>query len=84
MILSIRNDEADKLARKLAEMNGSTKTDAVILALREAIQRRIRQEAPRETARRILEKRGLVFQRNRKAVPPDAYHDLDDDLTGSE
>jgi len=50
----------------------------------EAIQRRIRQEAPRETARRILEKRGLVFQRNRKAVPPDAYHDLDHDLTGGE
>lgn len=37
-------------------------------------------ETPRETARKILARRGLAFQRGRKPVPADAYHDLDHQL----
>lgn len=80
MTLSIRNPEADALARKLAQIDGTTISDAVVVALREAVSARVRRETPSETARRILEKRGLAFAKNRKPVPESAYHDLDHDL----
>lgn len=82
MTLNIRNQEADRLARELARLDGTNITEAVIVALRETIRNRIESETPRETARKILERRGLSFQPNRKPVPADAYHDLDHDLTG--
>jgi antitoxin VapB len=76
MTLSIRNPEADVLARRLAEIEGGTITDAVVLALR--------REKPSETARRILEKHGLKFRKDRQPVTPDAFHALDHDLTGDD
>jgi antitoxin VapB len=81
MTLSIRNPEADALARRLADMDRTSITDAVVIALREAIGARIRKETPSETARRILAKRGLAFRPNRKPVPEDAWHEPDHDLT---
>lgn len=83
MTISIRNPVADALARRLAEIEGASITDAVVIALREALDARIRRETPSETARRILAKRGLKLRSDRKALPDDAYHDLDHDLTGS-
>jgi antitoxin VapB len=80
MTLSIRNPEADALARRLAEIDHISITDAVVIALKEAINARIRKETPSETAQRILAKRGLAFRPNRKPVPDGVYHDLDDDL----
>ena len=77
MTLNIRNEEADALARELARIDGTTITDAVISALKETIDKRIRQETPRETATRILTQRGLAFKANRQPVSPEAYHDLD-------
>ncbi len=82
MTLSIRNPEADALARRLAKLDDTTVTEAVIAALREAIAARIKRESPTETARKILERRGLRFPADRRPVPPEAYHDLDHDLTG--
>lgn len=80
MTLNIRNEEADTLARELALIDGTTLTEAVITALRETIGQRIRQETPSETAKRILAKRGLRFQKDRRPVPASAYHDLDHNL----
>jgi antitoxin VapB len=80
MTLSIRNPEADRLARRLAEIDNTTVTNAVVTALEEAIKARLAKETPRETARRILEKHGLAFPKDRKPVPPEAFHDLDHDL----
>jgi antitoxin VapB len=82
MTLSIRNTQADALARRLADIDGVSITDAVVVALKEAINARIRKETPSETARRILAKRGLAFRANRQPLPRDAYHDLDHDMTG--
>jgi len=79
MTLSIRNPEADALARRLAQIDRSSITDAVVIALREAIQARIRKERPSETAQRLLAKRGLAFAADRRPVPDSAYHDLDHD-----
>ena len=39
MALSIKNQEADRLARELAEATGETLTDAVLTALRERLRR---------------------------------------------
>lgn len=39
MPLSIKNEEADRLARELAERTGETITEAVVLALRERLLR---------------------------------------------
>ncbi len=38
MALSIKNPEADQLARELAALTGESMTDAVIIALRERIE----------------------------------------------
>jgi antitoxin VapB len=53
-----------------------------VVALKEAIDARIRKETPSQTAQRILAKRGLAFRAGREAVSQDVYHDLDHDLTG--
>jgi antitoxin VapB len=82
MTLSIRNSEADALARRLAQIDQTSITDAVVVALKEAIDARIRRETPSETARRILAKRGLSLSQGRQPVGPDAWHDLDHDLEG--
>jgi len=82
MTLSIRDPEADALARRLAKMDNSTVASAVVVALREAIATRVKRESPMETARRVLTERGLSFAKNRKPVPPEAYHEFDHDLTG--
>ncbi|MGH6774421.1 type II toxin-antitoxin system VapB family antitoxin [Brucella tritici] len=82
MPLHIRNQEADRLARELARMDHTTVTNAVISALREAIRNRMLEESPQDTAQRILKKRGLSFQPNRKPVPPETYSDLDRDIGG--
>ena len=39
MALSIKSDEADRLARELAATTGETITDAVVVALRERLDR---------------------------------------------
>lgn len=48
MALNIRNDEADRLASEVARLTGETKTQAVIAALHERLQRvRRRRGRPR-------------------------------------
>jgi len=83
MSLSIRNPEADRLARQLARIDDTSITNAVIVALRETIRSRLKAETPSETARRLLAKHGLRFQPGHKPVPREFYHELDHDLTGS-
>ena len=82
MTLNIRNPEADQLARQLARIDDTTITDAVIIALRETIRHRLRNETPGETAKRLLAKHGLSFQPGRQPVPQNVYHDMDHDLIG--
>ncbi len=84
MTLNIRNQEADNLARELARIDGVTITDAVITALRETIRNRMHKESPRETAQKILAKRGLSFVAGRKPVSPEIFHELDHDLGAKE
>jgi len=82
MTLSIRNPQADSLARRLAEIDKTSITEAVITALEETLTKRLAKESPGETANRILAKHGLAFRPGRKPVPTGAYHELDHDLNG--
>jgi antitoxin VapB len=79
MTLSIRNPEAERLARRLAEIDGTSLTGAVVRALDEAIAARLAKESPHETAKRILQKHGLSFVEGRKPVPAAAFRELDRD-----
>ncbi len=47
MALSIKNPEADHLARELAATTGESLTDAVLLALQERLEREQRRRGPR-------------------------------------
>lgn len=46
MALSIKNDEADQLARELAGTTGETITEAIVVALRERLERERDRRAP--------------------------------------
>lgn len=55
MALSIKNDEADRLARELTALTGETLTQAVVVSLRERLERKRAQKDNRTTAERIME-----------------------------
>ncbi|WP_422051220.1 type II toxin-antitoxin system VapB family antitoxin [Sphingomonas leidyi] len=57
--MNVNNAEADALTRKFADIAGVGITDAIVIAMREAIQRRRQEETPRETAARLLQKHGV-------------------------
>ena len=81
MVLNIRNPEADALARKLAAIEGTEITQAVITALREAVQKRTKKEGPIESAQRILKEFNIELKPSaRKKLPDSVYHDLDHKL----
>jgi antitoxin VapB len=50
MALNIRNKEAERLAAELAKRTGDTKTEAVVKALREKLNRVLRQRPRRKLA----------------------------------
>ncbi len=54
MALNIRNPEANRLAAEVADLAGESKTEAVILALRERLQRLRSQQAAQPDARATL------------------------------
>ena len=56
MALSIKHDEADRLARALARATGETLTEAVVVALRERLDR-VRQ--PSRARRRLASLRAI-------------------------
>ncbi len=68
------------IGRRLAQLDETPITEAVVGALKEAIQKRIQRESPSETARRLLASRGLVFAPGRRPVGAEVWHDLDHNL----
>lgn len=61
MALSIKTEEADRLARELSRLTGETMTDAITQAMRERLERlRAEQEAQRDYVSRMQ-----VFVRER-------------------
>jgi antitoxin VapB len=79
MTLNIRNPEADRLARRLAAIDDSSITDAVVTALREALSARHAGRTA-EIAASVRERFGIVLtEQTRKPISAEAWEELHDD-----
>lgn len=77
MALNVNNAEADALTRKFARMEGVGITDAIVIAMREAIARRRNAETPEETAARLREAHGVTLSaKARRKLPRRAFDDM--------
>ena len=59
MALNITNRKADELTRQFAQIEGVNISEAVTIAMQEAIARRRSNEAMRDTVRRVLKAHGI-------------------------
>jgi len=71
MALSIKNSEADRLARELAETTGETLTDAICNALRERLER----ERGRNNPDRMRDEINRIQDRIARLPKPDKRTD---------
>ena len=61
MAINVNNEEADALTRKFAKMAGVGITDAIVIAMKEAIERRLHVETALQTAARLRQKHGITL-----------------------
>ena len=79
MTINITNKEADRLTRRLAEMEGVGLTEAVVIAVKEALQRR--RGDPMESAARLRAEFGVrLTDEMRKPLPRAVW----DEMSGEE
>ena len=77
MPINVNNPEADALTRKFAHMAGVTITEAIVIAMKEAIAHRRNAESPRQTAARLRDKYGIALSGQAKApLPPEAFDEM--------
>jgi antitoxin VapB len=77
MAINITNREADSLARQFAKIEGATLTEAIVIALREAIARRRRRETPQQTAARLRAEFGVeLSERARQPLARAVYDEM--------
>ncbi len=75
MAINITNQEADKLTRTLARIEGVGLTEAVVIAMNEALARRRNQETPLETAARLRAELGIQLSKRARIPLPRAIYD---------
>lgn len=77
LTINVTNKEADVLTRRLAQMEGVGLTEAIVIAMREALERRRARETPIETAARLRAEFGIeLSEQARKPLPRSAYDEL--------
>jgi antitoxin VapB len=77
MTINITSKEADRLTRKLAQMEGVGLTEAVVIAMREALERRLQRETPQETAARLRAEYGVALtERARRPLPRSVFDEM--------
>jgi len=77
MPINVTNPEADALTRRFASLAGVSISEAIVIAMREAIERRHRQETPQETAARLRERHGIrLSETARRPLPSEAYDEI--------
>ncbi len=77
MTINITNKDADRLTRTLAQMEGVGLTEAVVIAMTEALASRRNRESPVETAARLRAEFGVKLgERARKPLPRAVYDEL--------
>ncbi|MDR2154347.1 MAG: type II toxin-antitoxin system VapB family antitoxin [Burkholderiaceae bacterium] len=70
MPINVNNPEADALTRKFAALAGVGITEAIVIAMKEAIARQQTAPTPLETAARLREKHRIILDpRARKPLP---------------
>ena len=80
MALNVNNPEADALTRKFALMAGVGISEAVVIAMKEAIERRRSAETPIQTAARLREKHGIRLDKEaRKPLSSQAFDEMWDE-----
>ena len=80
MPINVNNPEADALTRKFAGIAGVGITDAIVIAMKEAIARRRPEESALETAARLRAMHGVrLGKRTRKPLHSEVYDDMWDD-----
>ena len=84
MTINITNREADALTRRLARIEGVGVTEAVVIAMKEALAKRTKSETPLETAARIRRELGIVLtDEMRKPLPQSVWDEMSGELPGS-
>jgi len=74
MAINVNKREADELTRKFAHMAGVSISDAIVIAMKEAIARRSNAETPHQTAMRLREKHGIALNNQaRKPLPREVF-----------
>lgn len=77
MAINVNNPEADALTRRFADMAGVSITDAIVIAMKEAIERRRNAETPAQTAARLRRKHGIRLRAAaRKPLPREAFDEM--------
>lgn len=85
MPINVTNPEADALTRKFAGMEGVGISDAIVIAMKEAIAKRRQAESPLETAARLREKHGVrLSERAREPLPKAAFDEMWEEAPGGE
>jgi antitoxin VapB len=75
--INVNNPEADALTRRFAAMTGLGITEAIVTAMREAIERRRAAETAVQTAARLREKHGLrVSDQIRTPLAREAFDEM--------
>jgi antitoxin VapB len=75
MTINITNNEADRLTRKLAKVEGVGLTEAVVIAMKEALARRRAAVSPLETAARLRKQFGVALTDERRRPLPRSVYD---------
>ncbi|MDX8477132.1 type II toxin-antitoxin system VapB family antitoxin [Mesorhizobium sp. VK24D] len=75
MAFSIKSKEADRLIRAFAAVEGVGLTEAVTIAMREALERRRVGETPLETAARLRAEFGIELSEQARNVLPRSVYD---------
>nr|WP_292102523.1 type II toxin-antitoxin system VapB family antitoxin [Mesorhizobium sp.] len=77
MTININNKEADRLTRAFAKVEGVGITEAIVIAMREALERRRNRETPLETAARLRAEFGIELgEQARRPLPRSVYDEL--------
>lgn len=80
MTLNVSNEQADQLTRKFAKIANVSITDATVIAMREAIERRLSEETPAQTAARLRERYGIALRKDaRKPLSKRAFDEMWED-----
>ncbi|MGX9178730.1 type II toxin-antitoxin system VapB family antitoxin [Mesorhizobium sp. BHbdii] len=77
MTITINNEQADRLTRAFAKVEGVGITEAIVIAMREALERRRNRETPLETAARLRAEFGIeLSEQARNPLPRSVYDQL--------